>query len=86
MEEKREREKREREVGTMRAGAPRTMADKAHRAFVSLLGVVTVVSGGYFCMNAYAILSQVYGQGQGQGQGPTAAAAVNQGENKGMEK
>lgn len=33
--------------------------DKAHRAFVSLLGLTTVVSAVYFGMNAYQIVSHV---------------------------
>ena len=42
----------------------RTLMDKAHRGVVSLLGLVTVVSTVYFGMNAYSIVSQVYGQQQ----------------------
>lgn len=38
----------------------RPAMDKAHRAFVSLLGVATVASAAYFGMNAYSILSHVY--------------------------
>lgn len=37
----------------------RTAMDKAHRAFVSLLGLTTVVSAVYFGMNAYQIVSHV---------------------------
>ena len=34
--------------------------DKAHRVFVSFLGVATVASAAYFGVNAYSILSHVY--------------------------
>ncbi len=43
----------------MRAPPARSLADYAHRAFVGMLGVVTVTSAGYFAMNAYSIITHV---------------------------
>ena len=38
----------------------RTAMDKAHRVFVSFLGIATVASAAYFGVNAYSIVSHVY--------------------------
>ena len=52
----------------MRAPPARSLADYAHRAFVGMLGVVTIASAGYFGLNAYSIITHVNQQASTQQQ------------------